>query len=109
MMTYNNVYPYFDKLIDNIILEIVYNIELTRYKDPKVLLHILLEKLEHLKVEMGRKPTLSATNIQNTINSVYLKAKKGNILLDGAILPIHFVENANITRFAKMNPIILAK
>jgi len=109
MKNSESVYPYFNRLVEDIKVKINHNIECKKYSDPNTLLHIVLDRLEYLQSKLHSNPTISNVNFEKQINGICILAKNENVPIEGVILSVHFVENADESRFAKLNPIILVK
>ncbi len=109
MMAYQTVYPYFEMLINNLIVDTQQNIEFRKFSDPNIPLLKLIDGLEYLKNELERKPTISNVNFEKLINSTILNAKSGNYNITGVRIMLGFTENADTSMFYPINLIIPRK
>lgn len=103
MMDSNSVYPYFERMINDIIVEINRNIEFKRDQDPNVFLHKISNHLEVLKQEMVKKPAISNVNFEKLINSACLEAKLEGIDIDGVSLMVVLKDNPDFGKFYSLN------
>ncbi|MEM0519661.1 hypothetical protein [Aequorivita flava] len=103
MLESSAVYPYFEALINDIIVDINYNIEFKRYEDPNVVLHNISRKLEILKGELAKNPSISNVNFEKLINSACIEAKANCIDIDGVNLRVAFKEDADFGKFCSLN------
>ncbi|UAB80968.1 hypothetical protein INR76_12795 [Marixanthomonas sp. SCSIO 43207] len=99
-MSYQTVYPFFEHLIDRLLINAYRRLELVNLrKNEKTYQVEQIELLQYFKSQLEKKPSLSNANMEWLINEMYKK----DPTMHGVTLQVSIKKNPDMGRFSKIH------